>query len=359
MLCLVPPGQRQLPGLAPGHPPLPTLPAAPSRPPLPPPRPHTPDLQLNIANPSNGAMKIFEVDDEKKLVQFYEKRMAQEVQGDFLGDQFKGYVFRCVALATWAGLADWLHWVLLPLLLHPVRARVAVPWPLVVPNTFLTPPSRPLPLSLPPPPPLRITGGNDKQGFPMAQGILTNSRVRLLMAKGAVHYRPRRAGERKRKSVRGCIVGPDLATLNLVIAKKGEADIPGLTLPGTKTSEPAGDDRPRRLGPKRAQKIRKLFRLSKEDDVRKYVVTRTYNSRKGEKKEHKKRPKIQRLVTSLTLQHKRQRIAEKKETIERQKKDKSAYKAILTTRTKEARAARASLKAKRLSSRRSSKKEAA
>ncbi len=41
-------------------------------------------------------MKVFEVDDEKKLVQFYEKRMAQEVEGDFLGEQFKGYIFRCV-----------------------------------------------------------------------------------------------------------------------------------------------------------------------------------------------------------------------------------------------------------------------
>ncbi len=28
---------------------------------------------------------------------------------------------------------------------------------------------------------LRITGGNDKQGFAMKQGILVNGRVRLLM----------------------------------------------------------------------------------------------------------------------------------------------------------------------------------
>ncbi len=62
-------------------------------------------------------------------------------------------------------------------------------------------------------------------------------------------YRPRRDGERKRKSVRGCIVGPDIAALMLVIVKKGEAELPGIT------------DKyvPRRLGPKRASKIRKLF----------------------------------------------------------------------------------------------------
>lgn len=44
----------------------------------------------------------------------------------------------------------------------------------------------------------------------------------------------------------------------------GEKDIPGLT----------DSTVPRRLGPKRASKIRKLFNLSKEDDVRQYVVRR-------------------------------------------------------------------------------------
>ena len=183
----------------------------------------------------------------------------------------------------------------------------------------------------------------------MAQGIMSNTRVRLLMAKGAIHYRPRRAGERKRKSVRGCIVGQDLATLNLVIAKRGPADIEGLTN--------AASERPRRLGPKRANKIRKLFRLSKEDDVRKFVVTRNFNSRKGEKKARQKRPAIQRLVTPLTLQHKKQRMAAKRESQERQVKDKAAYKAVLSQRSKEAKEARLSAKAKRASSRRSSKKE--
>merc|ERR1712028_39348 len=104
----------------------------------------------------------------------------------------------------------------------------------------------------------RITGGNDKQGFPMKQGVLTNGRVKLLFKKGMSCFRERRSGTRKRKSVRGCIVGNDLATLQLVIAKKGPEDVPGLT----------DDNRPRRLGPKRAANIRKLFNLEKKDDVK-------------------------------------------------------------------------------------------
>merc|ERR1711920_635279 len=123
----------------------------------------------------------------------------------------------------------------------------------------------------------RIGGGNDKQGFPMKQGILVNHRVKLLFKKGMSCFRERRAGSRKRKSVRGCIVGPDLAVMSLVIVKKGAEEIPGLT----------DDSKPRRLGPKRASNIRKLFNLEKKDDVRKFVVRREIE---GKKK--KKAPKI-------------------------------------------------------------------
>ena len=69
---------------------------------------------------------------------------------------------------------------------------------------------------------MRITGGNDKQGFPMKQGVLTTSRVKLLLGKGHSCFRPRRKGERKRKSVRGCIVDANLSVLALSIVKKGE-----------------------------------------------------------------------------------------------------------------------------------------
>lgn len=58
---------------------------------------------------------------------------------------------------------------------------------------------------------------------------------------------------------------------------------------------------PRRLGPKRASKIRKLFNLSKEDDVRSYVIKRPLPQKEG-KKQRFKAPKIQRLITPVMLQ---------------------------------------------------------
>ena len=144
---------------------------------------------------------------------------------------------------------------------------------------------------------VQIRGGNDKQGFPMKQGVLTHGRVRLLLSKGHSYYRPRRTGERKCKSVRGCIVDASLSVLNLVIVKKGEKDIPGLI----------DTTVPRCLRPKRASRIRKLFNLSKEDDVRQYVVQKPLN--KDGKKPRIKVPKIQRLVTPQVLQHKRWHVA--------------------------------------------------
>ena len=53
---------------------------------------------------------------------FFDRRMGQEMDGEVLGDEYKGYIFK-------------------------------------------------------------ITGGNDKQGFTMKQGVLVNGRVRLLMKK--------------------------------------------------------------------------------------------------------------------------------------------------------------------------------
>merc|ERR1712207_88863 len=194
-----------------------------------------------------GLQKVFEIDDDKKLMPFFDKRMSRDVEGDTLGDEFKGYIFK-------------------------------------------------------------ISGGNDKQGFPMKQGILVNHRVRLLFKKGMSCFRERRAGSRKRKSVRGCIVGPDLAVMSLVIVKKGAEDIPGLT----------DDNKPRRLGPKRASNIRKLFNLEKKDDVRNFVVRREAGKKK-------KAPRIQRLVTPAMLQRKRYFRSQTRNKMVLAKKEKVEY----------------------------------
>ena len=68
---------------------------------------------------------------------------------------------------------------------------------------------------------LVITGGSDKQGFPMRKGVHGTARKKLLLS-GGPGYRPRRKGVRRRKSIRGEVVSPEIAQLNLKVVKEGD-----------------------------------------------------------------------------------------------------------------------------------------
>ncbi|MBZ3874507.1 40S ribosomal protein S6 [Sciurus carolinensis] len=178
-------------------------------------------MKLNISFPVTGCQKLTDVDKERKLRTFYEKHMASEVAANALGEEWKDHV-------------------------------------------------------------VQISGGNDKQGFLMKQGVLTHGR------------------------------------------KKGEKDIPGLT----DTTVPC------QLGPKRVSKSFKLFNLFKEDDVHQYIVRKSLN-REG-KKPRTNTPKIQCLVTPRVLQHKRQRIVLKKQHTKRNKEEAAEYAKLLAKTMKEA-----------------------
>merc|ERR1712137_1262458 len=211
-------------------------------------------MKFNVADPQTGSQKIFEVDDDKRLRFVLDKRIAQEVNGAIIGDQFQDYTFK-------------------------------------------------------------ITGGIDKQGLPMKQGILVPDRVRLLLNENSGGYDMLKKGDRKRRSVRGCIVFREIAVVNLIVAKRGKEPIPDLT----------NKVLPRRLGPKRANNIRKLFNLEKSDDVRMYVVRREIPSKKEGGKPKSKAPKIQRLITPERLQRKRRRAALIRRQREHSKQQAAAY----------------------------------
>jgi small subunit ribosomal protein S6e len=226
-------------------------------------------MKLNIAYPEYRSQQIIEIDDDKKLRIFYDKRISEEVAADPLGEEFKGYV-------------------------------------------------------------LKITGGHDKQGFGMKQGVLLNHRTRLLLDGTTGQYRPKRDGARKRKSIRGCIVGNDLSCINLVIVKRGPQDIPKLT--------DKASDRPSTRGPKRANHIRQVWGLSKTEDVRKYVVRRKIPGKNG-KPDRFKSPKIQRLITPVVRYRKKQRLADKRKRYEKATAEAAEYQKLLTQKRQQARAA--------------------
>lgn len=49
-------------------------------------------MKLNISFPANGSQKLLEIEDDRKLRVFMEKRMGNEVSAESLGDEWKGYV---------------------------------------------------------------------------------------------------------------------------------------------------------------------------------------------------------------------------------------------------------------------------
>lgn len=147
------------------------------------------------------------------------------------------------------------------------------------------------------------------------------------MKLGTTLYRPRRTGERKRKSARGCICGPDLSVIALKVLVKGENDVPGLT----------DDDKARMRGPKRANNIRKAFALRKQDDVRKYVVRREI---KRNDKTFYKSPKVQRLITEKRVRRKVVYKRVKKNRWQQGKEAHVAYEKLLSKYLKEKKAAK-------------------
>jgi len=185
-------------------------------------------MKLNIAYGRHGTVKTVDIpEDQVRRSGILGKRLGAEVDGAMFGEQFAGYNFK-------------------------------------------------------------LRGGQDTEGFPMMFGVCAPARVSLLLNRGAVGFNAFRArnGERRRKAIRGDIIGEDISVINLAITKIGEKPLEGIT----------DVSHPRALGPKRVAAIRKLWSLPRNADVRKFVVKRKVT--KGGKKDRFKGPRIQRLITS-------------------------------------------------------------
>ena len=202
----------------------------------------------------------------------------------------------------------------------------------------------------------KITGGFDKDGFAMKNGILSQAKKKVLLTKGCSLFRFRkgyhRTGIRIRRLVRGCIISHDIKNVHLKIIKKGAKPIPGLT--------EEKDAKPKRLGPKRATKILKQFGLTavynekkknKEERknlrfmITKFAPKRTVKTKNG--KEYVKSAKIQRLITPDRLRRKRLLKAIQKQRREKAEKDQKEYQELVKKEFKKKPAASASKEQKK------------
>jgi len=115
-----------------------------------------------------------------------------------------------------------------------------------------------------------ITGGSDKDGFPMKPSLEGQGRKKLLMEKG-VGVRHKVAGMRKRKRVRGNIVAADIHQLNIKITDYGSQKLAELfkkaedskAKDGEKKEEPK--EEVKKEAPKKEEKKEKTEEAKKEE----------------------------------------------------------------------------------------------
>ena len=71
---------------------------------------------------------------------------------------------------------------------------------------------------------LQITGGTDKNGFPMRKDLPGTVRRRLLLSE-SLGFKPKDSGVRKKKSVRGNTIHQDVVQINMMVIKHSSKSI--------------------------------------------------------------------------------------------------------------------------------------
>ncbi len=103
---------------------------------------------------------------------------------------------------------------------------------------------------------LRITGGSDKDGFPMKKGVYGSRRMKLLLA-GGIGYNPKDEGVRKKKRVRSDTISEEIIQINTKVLASPKEEAPAEEAPA---EEPAPKAAPAEEAP-----VKEVS--SAEDDV--------------------------------------------------------------------------------------------
>lgn len=77
---------------------------------------------------------------------------------------------------------------------------------------------------------LELTGGSDRDGFPMRADITGSGRTGVLLA-GGTGFSPKKRGERRRKRVRGSRISEEIVQVNAKIVKRGEKSVEEILAP--------------------------------------------------------------------------------------------------------------------------------
>ncbi len=119
---------------------------------------------------------------------------------------------------------------------------------------------------------LEVTGGSDKEGFPMRRDVDGPGRKKILLSHGP-GFHPKSRGRRKRKSIRGNTISPQVSQINLKVVTYG-----------AKSVEES-------LGVKKEHKEEKAEKEAKPEKHAEKPKEEKAHEKPAEKKEHAEKPK--------------------------------------------------------------------
>lgn len=93
---------------------------------------------------------------------------------------------------------------------------------------------------------LKITGGSDKDGFPMHHQVQGSVKKRVLLS-SSPGYHPVKKGIRKRKTIRGNTISDTIVQINFKVTKKGEKSLEEIA-PTKKKEEKTGGEQSKKEG---------------------------------------------------------------------------------------------------------------
>ena len=132
---------------------------------------------------------------------------------------------------------------------------------------------------------LEITGGSDKQGFPMRADVMGAVRKKIILA-FPPGFHPDRKGQRRRKSIHGNTIAADVVQVNTKIVKHGAKSLDDL---GFKSKKVEGKKESKAEGKKEEKMIeKKEERKQEEKKEEKPAEEKKHEPKQGEKPAHEK-----------------------------------------------------------------------
>lgn len=154
---------------------------------------------------------------------------------------------------------------------------------------------------------LEITGGSDKEGFPMRKDVDGIARKKILLS-SPPGYHPEREGERRRRSIRGNTVSADIVQVNLKVVEHGKHNLDELF---GKKAEEKKEEKPKEEE-KKEHKTEEKPKAEEKKEEKPKEETKETEKPKGEKTAEKKKQEAE----EKAKEEKEQKTEEKKEAKE-------------------------------------------